>query len=58
MSTGSVVGAHGVSCSAACGIFLDEGSNLYLLHWQADSLSQSHLGSPSLAFLIDSLFSS
>ena len=56
VSTGSVVGAHGVSCSAACGIFLDEGSNLYLLHWQADSLSQIHLGSPSLAFLIDSLF--
>ena len=35
-STGSVIVAHGLSCSAACGIFLDQGSNLCLLHWQAD----------------------
>ena len=28
----SVVGAHGLSCSVACGIFLDQGSNLYPLH--------------------------
>ena len=34
---GSVVVAHGLSCSAACGIFLDQGSNLCPLHWQADS---------------------
>ena len=27
-STGSVVVAHGLSCSAACGILLDQGSNL------------------------------
>ena len=27
-STGSVVVARGLSCSAACGIFLDQGSNL------------------------------
>ena len=27
----------GSSCSAACGIFLDQGSNLCLLHCQADS---------------------
>ena len=33
----SVVVAHGLSCSAACGIFLDQGLNLCLLHWQADS---------------------
>ena len=26
--------AHRLCCSAACGIFLDQGSNL---HWQADS---------------------
>ena len=25
------------SCSAACGIFPDQGSNPCLLHWQADS---------------------
>ena len=36
-SAGSVVVAHGLSCSAACGTFLDQGSNLCLLHWQADS---------------------
>jgi len=36
-STGSVVVAHGLSYSAACGIFLDQGSNPCPLHWQADS---------------------
>ena len=34
---GSVVVAHGPSCSAACGIFADQGSNPCPLHWQADS---------------------
>ena len=33
----SVVVAYGLSCSKACGIFLDQGSNLYPLHWQVDS---------------------
>ena len=33
----SVVVLHGLSCSVAYGIFLDWGSNLCLLHWQADS---------------------
>ena len=28
------------------GIFLTQGSNLCLLHWQAHSLPLSHLGSP------------
>ena len=36
-SAGSVVAGHGLSCSAACGIFPDQRSNLCLLHWQADS---------------------
>ena len=31
--------AHGLSCSAACWIFLDQGLNPCPLHWQADSLS-------------------
>ena len=35
----------GLSCSVACGVFLDQGSNLCHLHWQVDSLSLSHLGS-------------
>ena len=47
-STGSVVGAHGLICSSACGVFLDQGLNSYLLHWQEDSLLLSHKGSPTL----------
>ena len=42
---------HGLSCSAACGIFPDQRSNPSLLHWQADSLPLSLLGSPYLPFL-------
>ena len=38
--------AKGLSCSAACGILLDEGLNPYFQHWQADSLPLSHQGSP------------
>ena len=45
-SPGSVVVVHGLSCSVACGIFLDQGSNRYLLYWQADCLPLSHQGSP------------
>ena len=44
--TGSVVVAHGPSCSTACGIFPDQGSNPYPLHWQADSQPLRHQGSP------------
>ena len=33
----SVTVAHGLSCSMACGIFPDQGSNPYPLRWQADS---------------------
>ena len=36
-SAGSVVVAHGLSCSPACGIFPDQGSNPCPLHWQVDS---------------------
>ena len=45
--TGSVVVAHGSSCSAACGILPDQGSNPCPLHWQADSQPLRHQGSPS-----------
>ena len=38
--------AHGLSCSAACGIFPDQGSNPCPLHWQADSQPLRHQGSP------------
>ena len=30
----------------ACGIFLGQGLNLYLLHWQADSLPLENQGAP------------
>ena len=37
-----MVGAHGLSCPAACVIFPDQGLNLRPLHWQVD---------PRLSFL-------
>ena len=43
---GSVIMAHGPSCSAACGIFPDQGSKPCPLHWQADSQPLRHQGSP------------
>ena len=49
---GSVVVAHGPSCSAACGIFPDQGSNPCPLHWQADSQPLRHQGSPYNYFFI------
>ena len=42
---GSVIVAHGPSCSVACGIFPDQGSNPCRLHWQADSQPLRHQGS-------------
>ena len=41
----------GLCCSAVCGIFLDQGTNLCLLHWQVGSLPLSHQGSPRNVFL-------
>ena len=49
---GSVVVAHGPSCSAAHGIFPDEGSNPCPLHWQADSQPLCHQGSPTCLFFM------
>ena len=51
--TGSVVVAHGPSCSVACGIFPDQGSNPCPLHWQTDSQPLRHQGSPTTHFLIE-----
>ena len=48
--SGSVVVAHGPTCSAACGIFPDQGSNPCPLHWQADSQPLRHQGSPTGLF--------
>ena len=53
---GSIVMAHGLSCSTVCGIFRDQESNLCLLHWQMDSLLLSHQGRPqSKDFSLDVL---
>ena len=48
---GSVIVAHGPSCSAACGIFPDQGSNPCPLHRQADSQPLRHQGSPEEVFI-------
>ena len=49
---GSVVVAHGPSCSAACEIFPDQGSNPCPLPWQADSQPRRHQGSPPPRFFV------
>ena len=49
---GSVVVAHGPSCSVACGILPDQGSNPCPLHWQADSQPLRQRGSPRGSFYI------
>ena len=58
--TSSVVVAHGPSCSAACGILPDQGSNPCPLHRQADSQPLRHQGSPGYILLIvfDACFNS
>ena len=47
--------AHGLSCSTACGIFPDQGSNPRPLHWQVDSQPLHHHGSPVQTNLNDQL---
>ena len=49
---GSVIVAHGPSCSMACGIFPDQGSNPCPLHWQADSQPLRQQESPPDSFWI------
>ena len=52
----SVVVAHGPSCSAACGILPDQGSNPRPLHWQADSQPPRHQGSPVMETFLSGTF--
>ena len=47
---GSVVVLQGLSCSSACGIFLDQGLKPYPLHWQVDSYSLPTREVPSWNF--------
>ena len=49
-STGSVAVAHGLSCSEACWILLDRGSNPCALHRQVDSHPLYHQGSLLMRF--------
>ena len=51
-STGSAVVAHRLHCSAARGIFPDQGSNLCPLHWQTDAQPLCHQGSPESVYLL------
>ena len=48
----SAVVVHGLHCSMARGIFLDQGSNPCLLHWQVDSLPLSPPGKPLSHLLV------
>ena len=45
---GPVVVAHGPSCSEACGILPEQGSNPRPMHWQADPQPLRHQGSPDM----------
>ena len=42
----SIILAHRLHCSEACGIFLDRGWNPCPLHWQVDSYPLDHQGGP------------
>ena len=42
---GSVLVAHRLTCSEACGIFLDQGLNLCPLHWEVGSYPPDRKGS-------------
>ena len=44
-STGATAVVQGLSCSTACGTFLDQGWNLSLTHWQEGASPQSRQGS-------------
>ena len=48
---GSVAVLYRLSCSTACGIFPDQGSNLCLLHQQADFYPLCHQENPAVGFL-------
>ena len=52
---GSVVVTHELSCSVACGIFLNQVSNPCPLHWQVDFQPLDHQGSLQQTLLIHSL---
>ena len=48
----AVIVVHGLSCSAACGIFRDQGSNQCPWHGQEGSYPLCHQGSLVLHFIL------
>ena len=52
LSAGSVVLAHGLRCSVACGIFPDQELNPCPLHWWVGSYPLHNQGSPQVALLV------
>ena len=48
--------AHSPTCSVACGIFPDQGSNRCPVHWQEDSQPLRHQGSLALDIIHYFLF--
>ena len=47
---------HGLSGSRTCGIVLNQGLNLHLLHWQADSMSLEPSGKPQSPVIKTALY--
>ena len=56
-STGSTAVMHGLSCPAACGIFLDQGLNLHILHWQTVFITEPPGKPPRFFFKKNSFLS-
>ena len=54
----SAAATQGLSCSAACGIFPDQGRSSGFLRWQVNSYPLFHQGSPINAYLIITTLSS
>ena len=54
-SAGSVVVAYGLTCSMACGLFLEQGLNLYPLHWER-ILNHSTREAPRTSFIYSSYY--
>ena len=52
-NTDTIGVVHGLNCSTAWGIFLDQGSNPCFLPWQKGSSPQSHQGSPVFAITLE-----
>ena len=48
--------APGLSCSSACGIFPDQGSNTWSLHWQTDSFPLCQQGNPPSFYFLKELY--